>query len=784
MTDWKLRFSAFLLLAANLVVPFAWADGDTFAPGYDLIRDDGTDENRRGALNFIGTGVSCADDSANNETECTVSSGGTPGGSDPQVQFNDGGSFGGDAGFTYNKTSDVATLAGGLTLGADDFITLGTDTLEFDGTTNDFELSDDLTITDTTPHLRLTDSDGSQDDYELSLSNNESVFARTDGAVTTDLLIFNSSNQLRLPQIASGATQCLQASSVGVITGTGSACGSASGNSFETVDVPAGTDPVADSSTDTLTITETSFLTITGTVGTDTIDITQVTTDLGTDGLIAANAVALGTDTTNNYVATIADAGNSNITVANSGTESAAVTLDVVDVTCTDCLGTTEIADSYVLNAGDTVTGTLTLSGTPPLTLTAEAAPTTDADGEIALDTDGWGTNFDALEVFNGTASAYLVATTASDTPSNGQVPKFNTGGSITWEADADSGGATAWDAITDPSVGADIAFAETAQTISGNTNNVTSIAQDLLTLNYTNDGATDILTQQVLVLNNVDSTGSTTTETLLLLKNSDTDEAVTDGIFFDAAAGAITTGINLSDAEIGDALLVGANPIAFGNVAGTIGDSTTDSITFITDGTGTAEMVLRAGSVDSTEILDATVAAGDLAQGVLPDREFPWSAESTMPSEPADSIAVLAKSAGTNHDVWSALHADAADNCRAVRFTVPPDVDTAGTVTFGVYWFASTATTGDAVWDFREADVAEGTTWDTAVSTETSAADTTQGTVNQVTLTTWTETTSNLTWAAGDLVLGRFCRDGDHASDSMTDTAKALHYFVRVPRS
>ena len=35
--------------------------------------------------------------------------GGSPGGSDTQVQFNDGGSFGGDAGFTYNKTTNSIT---------------------------------------------------------------------------------------------------------------------------------------------------------------------------------------------------------------------------------------------------------------------------------------------------------------------------------------------------------------------------------------------------------------------------------------------------------------------------------------------------------------------------------------------------------------------------------------------------------------------------------------------------------------------------------------------------
>ena len=42
--------------------------------------------------------------------------GGTPGGSNTYVQFNDSSAFGGDAGFTYNKTTDVATLVGGLTV--------------------------------------------------------------------------------------------------------------------------------------------------------------------------------------------------------------------------------------------------------------------------------------------------------------------------------------------------------------------------------------------------------------------------------------------------------------------------------------------------------------------------------------------------------------------------------------------------------------------------------------------------------------------------------------------
>ena len=94
---------------------------------------------------------------------------------------------------------------------------------------------------------------------------------------------------------------------------------------------------------------------------------------------------------------------------------------------------------------GLTTTGNVhggTMSIATQLTITPQANPTTDADGEIAIDIDGWGTNFDAIEFFNSTASAYVVATTASDAPSNGQVPKWNTGGAITWENDNDTGGA------------------------------------------------------------------------------------------------------------------------------------------------------------------------------------------------------------------------------------------------------------------------------------------------------------------------------------------------------
>ena len=40
------------------------------------------------------------------------------------------------------------------------------------------------------------------------------------------------------------------------------------------------------------------------------------------------------------------------------------------------------------------------------------------------------------------------------------------------------------------------------------------------------------------------------------------------------------------------------------------------NTLTVTTNGTGTAEVVLPAGSIDSTEILDATILTGDISTG------------------------------------------------------------------------------------------------------------------------------------------------------------------------
>jgi hypothetical protein len=61
-------------------------------------------------------------------------------------------------------------------------------------------------------------------------------------------------------------------------------------------------------------------------------------------------------------------------------------------------------------------------------------SPTTGAAAATAFDTNAWAASRGAIQVHDGTANTYVVGALASDTPSNGQVPTWNTGGTITWE--------------------------------------------------------------------------------------------------------------------------------------------------------------------------------------------------------------------------------------------------------------------------------------------------------------------------------------------------------------
>ena len=97
-------------------------------------------------------------------------------------------------------------------------------------------------------------------------------------------------------------------------------------------------------------------ITAVGTIGTGTWEGTTVAVDQGGTGATTLNnLITLGTHSTGNYVATIADSGGGGITVANSGAESAAVTLELdINGLTTDSIASGDfIAFSDEGEAGD-----------------------------------------------------------------------------------------------------------------------------------------------------------------------------------------------------------------------------------------------------------------------------------------------------------------------------------------------------------------------------------------------------------------------------------------------
>lgn len=71
-------------------------------------------DDRVSTLLVAGSNVTLTYDDASNTLTIAATSGGSgsPGGSDTQVQFNDGGAFGGDSGLTFNKTNKSLTIGG------------------------------------------------------------------------------------------------------------------------------------------------------------------------------------------------------------------------------------------------------------------------------------------------------------------------------------------------------------------------------------------------------------------------------------------------------------------------------------------------------------------------------------------------------------------------------------------------------------------------------------------------------------------------------------------------
>lgn len=86
-----------------------YGGNNTGKAGLEITEEDGSPD-VSGVSKIVVPNGTLTDDGQGQVTLTT--GGGSPGGSDTQVQFNDAGSFGGDAGLIFNKTTNKLTVAG------------------------------------------------------------------------------------------------------------------------------------------------------------------------------------------------------------------------------------------------------------------------------------------------------------------------------------------------------------------------------------------------------------------------------------------------------------------------------------------------------------------------------------------------------------------------------------------------------------------------------------------------------------------------------------------------
>lgn len=158
-----------------------------------IIEDEGVKVKQRRKLNFSGDTVTVTD--SGGKTLVTIS-GGIPGGLDKYVQFNDGGVFGGDADFQWNKVTNLMTLGGTPAIVGETGSDLDISTSEgWNITFSPDMLSFTITAIGSTSHLDFTVANGSTlqvnsagDDKNVQITHDDSdtVIKGSSGDVKID----------------------------------------------------------------------------------------------------------------------------------------------------------------------------------------------------------------------------------------------------------------------------------------------------------------------------------------------------------------------------------------------------------------------------------------------------------------------------------------------------------------------------------------------------------------------------------------------------------------------
>src|SRR3990167_9506964 len=245
-------------------------------------------------------------------------------------------------------------------------------------------------------------------------------------------------------------------------------------------------------------------------------------------------------------------------------TEAMLASEDYGDFTCSsgadDCVLDNETVD------GAAVVASLDLSGKTSFAIPQAADPTVDANGEVAVDDNLWGTNNDGIVFWDGDAETAVITIPQTEVAgcSNGEVIEFVTGGTFTCAVD-DSAGSPSFDTIGDAATAGAIGMVETVQSFDWVTS-TNPASFDAFTFGYTLEATTgdDTLNVVVIEQQNDATDSSDDVDALLLVQNLEaTNDPVHSAIqVLSTASAGIDVAFDADDAEITTALSIGPNSI------------------------------------------------------------------------------------------------------------------------------------------------------------------------------------------------------------------------------
>ena len=326
-----------------------------------------------------------------------------------------------------------------------------------------------------------------------------------------------------------------------------------------------------------------------------------------TTGVDVGSAGALSVGRVNATTVVIGSAATTSLTVAASTTGTAVVVLpagsidstEVLDdtLTASDLAATVTFADGDVVDLSATVTTTAAAKG-------LKLPQKTDCSLGITEGFICWDTDNNVLYVGDA-------ATAVTMSGSTGGVNTWTDNQIFTFVGDEDIAIASTAATITSGIFGLTVAAGDAAVdginvSLTQNDGATATVLATGLEMLLTGNDATGTMKGLTITAGSTANSGAGTYLAGIVIDNADTTAAsMTDAIIITSSGvnEGVTDAIDVSATNILNAINIGANPIVTGNVAGTIGDATTDSWTLTTDGTGTGEVVLSANSIGSPEL-------------------------------------------------------------------------------------------------------------------------------------------------------------------------------------